>query len=100
MSNDDFPTEEDDYYPLVDEPIVFLESDLPGAVRCSSVQIVEEDEVVEADQYFTVSLSTSDPVYITPIQQAQVVIEDNDRKLILLIQCLCCCELIMQVTIL
>ena len=56
-----------------------------GTRRCSSVTIVDESEVVEPDQIFFVSLSTSDPVYITPTQQSLVVIIDNDRELIDLI---------------
>ena len=44
---------------------------------------IEDDDVVEPDQSFFVSLTSSDPVYITPTSQAEVVIvNDDDCKFI------------------
>lgn len=58
----------------------FLEAEPVGTATCTDVMITDDSDVVEPDQSFFVSLVTSDPVYITPTPQAQVVIVDNDCK--------------------
>ena len=48
--------------------------------RCVNISIIDDD-VIEPDQSFAVSLATSDPVFLTPIDEATVIIAtDNDSK--------------------
>ena len=71
----------DDYTAIANSPLTFFSGDPVDTRRCVNVTIIDE-EIVEDDQFFSVSLTSSDPVYITPFSEAQVVISDNDRKLI------------------
>ena len=73
-----------DYTPLTNSPLVFYSGDPVGTSRCANVTIID-DLVVEPDQYFSVSLTSTDPVYITPNSIAQVIIADNDCEQILVI---------------
>ena len=51
-----------------------------NSVRCVNITI-RDDLIVEPDQFFQVALTTSDPVFLTPISMATVVIAtDNDSK--------------------
>ena len=48
--------------------------------RCVNITIIDDD-VVEPDQSFAVSLVTMDPVFLTPYDKAIVTIAtDNDSK--------------------
>lgn len=48
--------------------------------RCVDITIIDDD-IIENDQSFGVSLTSNDPVFITPISEAVVVIAtDNDSK--------------------
>ena len=66
-----------DYTTLVTE-LTFTADDGIGSVQCVNVTIID-DEILEPDQSFTVSLSSSDPV-VFGIDQASIVIGDNDGK--------------------
>ena len=69
-----------DYTAIANYPLIFLSGDPLGTRICVNITI-NDDEIVEPDQYFSVLLASSDPVYITPNAEARVVIIDNDRKL-------------------
>ena len=48
--------------------------------RCANITIIDDD-VIEPDQSFAVSLVTVDPVFLTPFDKAIVTIAtDNDSK--------------------
>lgn len=66
-----------DLFPL------YFEAESPlNSVCCVNVTIIDDD-VVEPDQTFEVSLMTYDPVLITPTANANVTIAtDNDSKII------------------
>lgn len=66
-----------DYTSVVNYPLVFFTGDPVGSEQCVNITIID-DLVVEPDQSFSVSLTSSDPVYFTPTSQASVVIADND----------------------
>lgn len=69
-----------DYSPLVNSPLYFEAGSPLNSVRCVNITVIDDD-IVEPDQTFDVSLSTMDPVYLTPISNAIVVIAtDNDSK--------------------
>ena len=70
-----------DYTSKASYPLTFSAGSPVGITQCANISIID-DLVVEPDQYFTVSLTTTDPVYITPISLAQVVIDDNDCELL------------------
>lgn len=65
---------------VVGVALVFYEDDPVGTESCTEVMIVDDIDVIEPDQSFFVSLMSSDPVYITPTPQAEVVISDNDSE--------------------
>ena len=61
--------------------MLYFEAGSPlNSVRCANVTIID-DVIIETDQSFEVSLSTMDPVNLTPIPSSLVVIAtDNDSK--------------------
>lgn len=69
-----------DYTALANSPLVFNSGDPVGTSRCANVTIID-DEIIEPEQSFLALLTSSDPVYIAPTQQAQVTIIDNDCEL-------------------
>ena len=69
-----------DYVALTDFPLYYGAGSPLNSERCVNIIIINDD-VIEPDQSFAVSLSTDDPVFLTPIDQAVVTIEtDNDSK--------------------
>ena len=71
-----------DYTSKASYPLTFSAGSPVGISQCANITIID-DLVVEPDQYFTVSLTTTDPVYITPTSLAQVIITDNDCELLM-----------------
>ena len=76
-TSDDTALSPGDYTALANFPLTFYSGDPMGTSRCTNVTIIDDD-IIEPDQSFSVLLSSTDPVYITPTSQAQVVIIDND----------------------
>ena len=72
-------TEPDDYTAITDMELTFTADDVINTALCVNVTIVD-DSIVEPEQSFTVSLTSNDPVQFVPVQQANVVIMDNDSK--------------------
>lgn len=68
-----------DYVSLVNIPVGFMSGDPVGSTACQNVSIIDDD-VIEAEETFTVNASSSDPVIISPTAQAEVSIADNDGK--------------------
>ena len=68
-----------DYVSLVYIQVGFMSGDPLGSTACVNVSIIDDD-VVEAEQTFTVNTSSSDPVIISPTAQAEISIADNDGK--------------------
>ena len=68
----------DDYLAVSSYPLVFMSGDPLNTLRCLNVSIVNDDDVIEPDQSFFVSLTSSDPVYIAPFAESAVTIQDND----------------------
>ena len=66
-----------DYTSKANYPLIFYAGSPVGISQCVNISIID-DLVVEPDQYFSVVLTTTDPVYITPTSLAQVIIADND----------------------
>ena len=65
---------------LTNVPLYFGAGSPLNSERCVDITILDDD-VIEGDQSFEVSLSTSDPVFLTPIDQAVVnIATDNDSK--------------------
>ena len=56
-----------------------MSGDPLGSTACLNVSIIDDD-IVEAVEMFTVNASSSDPVIISPIAQAEISIADNDGK--------------------
>ena len=77
-----------DYTSVADYPLTFSAGNPVGISRCANIDIID-DLVVEPDQYFSVSLASADPVYVTPTSLAQVIIADNDCELLMVPLCLC-----------
>ena len=71
---------DNDYEPLENFPLYYEAGSPLNSERCVDIPILDDD-VVENDQSFEVSLTSDDPVFLTPIPQAEVVIAtDNDSK--------------------
>ena len=70
----------DDYVSVLNYPLVFMAGDPLNTAVCFNVTIVDDIDVVEPDQSFIVSLTTEDPVYLTPYVDSSVTIEDNDSE--------------------
>ena len=68
-----------DYMSIMNAPVVFMSGDPLGTTACQNVTIFD-DNVVEAEEMFTVSTSSSDPVIISPTSQAEINITDNDGE--------------------
>lgn len=68
-------------YNLLSGFMLYFEAGSPlNSVVCANVTIID-DMIVEPDQFFGVFLSTMDPVFLTPISSAIVIIAtDNDSK--------------------
>ena len=64
---------------MVDASIVFSAGGVN--VFCINITIVDDD-ILEGDQNFTVSLSSDDPVIFDPLSEATVIITDNDSKFV------------------
>ena len=65
---------------LTNVPLYYGAGSPLNSERCVNIIIIDDD-VIEDNQSFEVSLSTSDPVFLTPIDQALVTIAtDNDSK--------------------
>lgn len=62
----------------ITEELNFTASDTINSTRCFDVTI-QDDDILEGDQSFVVSLSSADPV-VFGIAQATIVIRDNDGK--------------------
>ena len=72
-----------DYNPLSNFMLYFEAGSPLNSVVCANVTIID-DIIIEPDQSFAVSLSTMDPVFLTPISSAVVIIAtDNDSKSVL-----------------
>ena len=71
-----------DYTSIVNYPLTFSAGSPVGISKCAYINITD-DLVVEPDQYFSVSLASTDPVYINPTSLAQVIIADNDCELLM-----------------
>lgn len=66
--------------PLTNVPLYYGAGSPLNSERCVDITIIDDD-FIEPDQSFEVSLSTSDPVFLTPIDQADVIIAtDNDSE--------------------
>jgi hypothetical protein len=74
-----FPTAPGDYVPVVDVPLSFSIGAAVNSTSCANITI-NDDVIVEYDEEFTVSLTTTDPVIIEPIRESNVTIIDNDCK--------------------
>ena len=59
-------------------PLVFMAGDDLGTTVCENVTIVDDIDTVEPDQTFSVIASSSDPVIISPVSEAEVTITDDD----------------------
>ena len=68
-----------DFEGIVNAGVVFMAGDPLGTTACENVTI-SDDMVVEDKESFSVSASSSDPVVISPISQANVSIMDNDGE--------------------
>ena len=68
-----------DYQSITNAPVVFMSGDPLGMTACQNVPVID-DNVVEAEETFVVSASSSDPVIISPTSQAEVNITDNDGE--------------------
>ena len=67
---------EDDYTPLLEVELMFT----VGATRmCTTISVIEDD-LVEENEFFTVSITRTD-AGLGEITSTQVTIEDNDGKL-------------------
>ena len=73
-------TDPGDFEEVREIPLTFFSGDAVGTIRCINITIVD-DNAVELEEHFFVSLSSDDPVLIYPIEQSKVVIEDGDGKL-------------------
>lgn len=51
-----------------------------GITVCENVTIIDDEDIVEPDQSFSVTASSTDPVNIEPISMAVVTIIDNDGE--------------------
>ena len=70
----------DDYVSLDNFPLSYGAGSPLNSERCVNIAI-PDDDVVEDDESLQVSLSTEDPVLLTPISLAEVIIlTDNDSK--------------------
>ena len=69
-----------DYESVQNLPLTFEIGHAINSSLCVDVDIFD-DEIVEFVEYFSVSLTSSDPVYINPVSEANVSIFDNDRML-------------------
>ena len=74
------PSAMDDYDPVSSYPLVFMSGDPLNTAVCVNITIVDDVDVVEPDQSFIISLTTSDPVYLTPYADSSVTIQDNDSE--------------------
>ena len=69
-----------DYVSLDNFPLSYEAGSPLNSERCVNITILDDD-VVEDDESLQVSLSTIDPVLLTPISLAEVIIlTDNDSK--------------------
>lgn len=68
---------DDDYIPVMDSPLQFS-SEVRRA--CVVISIVNDSNIVEPDQIFTVSLDSTDPVTFTPFETASVTITDDEGQ--------------------
>ena len=64
---------------LVYIQVWFMSGDPVGSTACVNVTI-NDDDVVEAVEMFSVNASSSDPVIISPTALAEISIADNDGK--------------------
>ena len=71
---------------LTNDPFYYVAGSPLNSERCVDITILDDD-VIEADQSFDVSLSTSDPVFLTPIEQATVIIATDNDSMIINIPC-------------
>ena len=77
----------EDYEAVSMSPLNFEPNSPLASVRCVNITI-NDDDVIEPDQTFSVELSTTDPVFLEPISMATVVIEtDNDSKFNIVLLC-------------
>ena len=77
-----------DYGYLVNAPLSFDIGAAIGNTSCVDIDIFD-DEIVEDDEIFSVSLNSSDPVNIL-VSSANVTIFDNDCKSLILLQLASC----------
>jgi len=52
-----------------------------GSTACTDISIIN-DNILESDEYFTVTLSSSDPVYFDVSMGSCTIIEDADSELV------------------
>ena len=65
-------------YTAVGEDLIFTAANVVGSTVCTNVTIID-DEVLEGDQSFSLSLSSTDPVMFGT-DEATVTIVDNDSE--------------------
>ena len=74
-----FRTAPGDYGAVVNAPLDFHVGEELNTTSCVDIDIFDDD-TVEYEELFSVSLMTTDPVIIVPISEANVSIFDNDGK--------------------
>ena len=68
-----------DFSQLEDTPLVFPIGTPIGDMQCVTVNI-SDDDLVEDDETFTLSLTSSDAVFLFPNSSKEVTIVNNDCK--------------------